>query len=906
MSRQCTWIARHLLQALTALFFCTFAVLGDEPKVLVSPSDLANIEGFDALKGRQWTKATQFFSVAIEANSNSASSHCGRAVASMMAGNTTAAAVDFDRANLLNPSDAITRKWYEALLRSLGQSASISRVIRGGPSGDKSDAHGTGTRPAILADIVNQIRDETTRRSEPSPVRLAELRARVEQFAVEYAETALAQPEMYEALFKRMDANFIAGRYAETLNDLVPLMHGRPLDSHLLQVHAVCFRNAGKLLQAREEFTRVLTDWPDYSAAYSERAIVEARLGNLARAKADLAQAVKYDAVDAKEMTPLVEKEIGAYAIDPASESPAKLFAALRESAEAGHSLEQLLPAAVALEKCMNAHRLRWDEGYQDRLRELSDPVRAKPTDIHARLALGEFLFREADVLGERAGPWGAIRPFRFEGNGQSDRELDLADEQLDAVLAADPRNVMAMTWKAAIRINHDRWDEGESWVHKAFAIRSDVPQLLELLTRVLDATASAKNYQAGDLRTTKTWIEYGEIYDTHWTRQPSREELATANAMELLANHLWENAETDLTKAAQASTGTADGYYYIGLLNRRHGKNDQAIASFFIAASMDPSRRNTDALVRAFFQAKQFDEAVHARSKFNLTRETTATPYLSAAWVNIQNGAYDKARKFLDDAVAIDPCDSRIAAYTASIATRRGKTKEAFDWYNVALALEEAIANLDGVSLWHGTGPLTAEQAGRTLLIDLRASARAAELGRHEDEQACLQRNLEMESRLGSTDLATPAYSTVLPNPNDPKITKPKTPQSALAWTHLLIAYDLLAKGQNDQAAVHFQHVWDWPHAPGLYAAQQRAIAGVTRLQWAKQDPDPSLRRQWLASASLRRGLSREEIARLSQLNRSANADNVTFMRYAEDSTSNVFDADRSNFDDAPTARVP
>ncbi len=733
------WIALHLLPSLTALFFCTLAVLGSEPNVPPSPGDLANLEGFDALKDKQWAKAVQFFSVAIEANSNSASSHCGRAVASMMAGNSSVAATDFDWANLLNPTDAITRKWYEALLRSLGQSGSISRVIRGGPSGDKSDAHGTGTRPTILADIVNQIRDETARRGEPSPVRLAELRARLEQFAVEYAETALAQPEMYKALFKRMDANFIAGQYAETLNDLVPLMHGRPLDSHLLQVHAVCFRNAGKLLQAREEFTRVLTDWPDYSAAYSERAIVEARLGNLARAKADLAQAVKYDAVDAKEMTPLVEKEIGAYAIYPASESPAKLFVVLRESAEAGHSIEQLLPAAIALEKSMNAHRLRWDEGYQDRLRELSDQVRAKPSDIPARLALGEFLFREADVLGERAGPWGAIRSFRFEGNGQSDRELDLADEQLDAVLAADPRNVMAMAWKASIRINHDRWDEGESWVHKAFAIRSDVPQLLELLTRVLDATASAKNYQAGDLRTTKTWIEYGEIYDTHWTRQPSREELVTANAMELLANHLWENAEADLTKAAQASTGTADGYYYIGLLNRRHGKSD-----------------------------------------------------------------------------------------------------------------------------------------------------------------------LAMESRLGSTDLATPAYSTVLPNPNDPKITKPKTPQSALAWTHLLIAYDLLAKGQNDQAAVHFQHVWDWPHAPGLYAAQQRAIASVTRLHWARHDPDPGLRAEWLASASLRRGLSREEIARLSQLNRSANADNVTFLRYAEDSTSNVFDADRSNFDDAPKAGLP
>ena len=162
------------------------------------------------------------------------------------------------------------------------------------------------------------------------------------------------------------------------------------------------------------------------------------------------------------------------------------------------------------------------------------------------------------------------------------------------------------------------------------------------------------------------------------------------------------------------------------------------------------------------------------------------------------------------------------------------------------------------------------------------------------------------MESRLGSIDLVTPAYSTVLPNPNDPKITKPKTPQSVLAWTRLLIAYELLAKGQNEQAAVHFQHVWGWPHAPELYSAQQRAIAGVTRLHWAKQDPDPTTRGQWLASASLRRGLSREEIARLTQMNRSANADNVMLMRYAEDSTANFFDADRSNFDDVPTAAVP
>jgi tetratricopeptide (TPR) repeat protein len=478
---------------------------------------------------------------------------------------------------------------------------------------------------------------------------------------------------------------------------------------------------------------------------------------------------------------------------------------------------------------------------------------------------------------------------------------MDLADRVFDAVLAMDPSNASALTWKAAICFQRDQWDDGNSWINRAYSIRRDLPELLELLSRVLNVQAIMNTRQAEDLRSTKSWTDFGPIYDTVWTHEPSQEELAQANGLEANANQMWQNAHADLEKAAQAAGNTADGYYYGGLLQYREGNLNTAIVDLLLAYKMDLSRRNTDALVGLLFKTQRLDDAVNARFKFALTRETTATPLLNSAFVNIQRRAFDKAQVFVNDAIPIDPCDTRIDAYAASIATAANNPQEALHWYNIALALEEASANLDGDSLWRGNGQVSAQQAGLTLMLDLRAAARAAQLGKHDEQMAYLDRNARLEPRVFAAQWTAPDYRTLLPNPNEPDLKLPKNAECLFAWTHVMRAQGLVAEQRFDQAAAECQMVWNSPHEPFLYAAQQRAIALLERVRMMKEDA--AMRQQWQANAATLNPLSAAEIDRISQVKPLSQGDLYPLRRYAAHSTFSLGDADQGSIDDAPGA---
>jgi tetratricopeptide (TPR) repeat protein len=531
---------------------------------------------------------------------------------------------------------------------------------------------------------------------------------------------------------------------------------------------------------------------------------------------------------------------------------------------------------AIALEKCMNAHRLRWDEGYQDQLRELQDALREKPKDVARILAVGDFIYRESSMMGEQFGPGGPYHTFRYSGNGQANIEIADADAYYSDALAIDPQNAMAMTGKAAIQLEHGNWDSGEEWVNKALAIRSDIPELLELLTRVLDNAAATNAATAVDLRTAKSWWTYGVYYDTHWTRTPTQGELQHAAILEQKANAMWDRAERSLIAAVQAKAGTPDGYYFGGLLENRRNNIVAAVKNFELAAKAAPSQRNVEALVHSYAKAGRVDEAVTTQYNFTLTRQTTATPHLAAAWTHMENTAYKKTRASLESAIAVDPCDTRIPAYYASLAMIEMKPAEALYDYNQALAMEEAHQLFKGASLASGTAALTGDDVCLSMLLNLRASFRAAELHHPEDAYNYLKRNLAIEPRIPAAAWQTNSSFAVLPNHNDPKATTPRSIQNLLAWTHVMTGYNLLAQNKPDEAAAQFQVVWDWQHLPDLFEVQQLACAGTMRLRWSKDDPDRNARSQWLQQASIREGLSREEVDRINQIRMSRDDPNM------------------------------
>jgi tetratricopeptide (TPR) repeat protein len=854
-SMQVIHARRILFILLTFLLAARSDILAAPPLSAPSPGQAAYIEGLDALENKKWSDAAKAFAKAIDADEENADYYLARGVAYMLADDLKSANADLDRSYRLNKSNITTQRWYAAQLRMTDQ-AQVAQHVR-----SPSDYRGT------IQEAAEQYHQGIRWEHKPQ-TEIQALRDRFDGFAVQFAKDAkAAHPDLANAVLDRAKASFAAGNYDQTLKDLVPLMQANPLDYFLLHMHAVCVRNKGNLSSAREEFTRVLSEWNAYAPAYSERAICEAMLGNLVRAKADFALAKQYDPADAKLMQAQVDKELGSYKVDPATQSPQAQWTALRDAALSGQPIEQLVPLAIPMEKSMNAHRLRWDEGYQEKYRQLQDAVRANPKDVKSLLAVGEFRYRESTQMGEQIGPGGPYRTFRDSANNQSTREISDADAYFDDALKIDANNVMAMTWKAAVQLEHGNWNDGAAWIDKALAIRSDVPELLELLTRVLDSSASAKEYQAQDLRSTKTWTTYGIYYDTIWTHYPTQGELAAADDAERKANALWARAEQSLRTAVAARAGTPDGFYYGGLLENRAGNIAAAVKNFEFAVKGDYSRRNVDALVHAYAKAGWQTDAVVAKFNFTQTRQTTDTGHIAAAWTHIANTAYKKARLSLESAAAIDPADTRIPAYYAAIATINNKPEEALHYYNMALAMEEAHATLKGRSLLGGNATVFGEDVCLCLLLNLRAALRCGDLNRPDEQLACLQRNLSIEPRLAPVAFTQTDPFAVLPNQNDPKANIPRTVNNLMAWSHVLAGYALLSQHKTDEAQRQFDLVWNARRTGELFEVQQLACGGAMRLKWAREDPDRSARSNWLTRAALHEGLSRQEVDRVSKI---------------------------------------
>lgn len=828
--------------------------LADPPASAPPAGSESYLEGLDAMEAKHWPDAVAALSKSVEADDEKATYHTARGIAEMLAGDTKAAKEDLDRALRLDRNDETTQRWAAGLYRMTGDANTAARIRSPADyQGIQEAAENAGRGPRHLN----------------SPAEANKAKVQLEGFAVQYASDMKAShPELTQILVARMKRNFDAGRFDDALKDLPAIQRAYPLDPVVLYYHACCLRATGDLTTAREELTRVLTAKTDYAAAYSERAIVNLRLGNLARARKDMQRCAQYEPADANAMRPEFEKELAAYKSDPAGADLSVLYANLVKAAGSGQSSDELAPLADALLQASNAHRKRWDELYQDRLCALEDAVRQKPNDVPRLMAMGEFLYRESDPGGETEGPGGRYIPFRYNGNDESNREITRADQIFDQVLALDPQNAMAMTWKAAIRLENDNWPDGEAWVNKALAIRADIPELLELLTRVLDSSASVKQYQATDLRTPKTWYTFG--IDVTWihTHNPTDEELSRADRLENSANALWNRAQASLIAAVRGKAGTADGFYYDGLLQLRGNDLEAAARDFEQAAKMEPdSKRDRDALAQAYRKLGRIDDAVREKESFVLSRQTTAVTRLAQAWTEIDRTATRSARATLDGAAGIDPADSRIPAYEASLATIEKKPADAVKWYNVALALEQARAVEHGCSLEEKSRRLLdADDVSLTLLMNLRAAARLGEMKQPDLQLKYLQRNF-----IGShmTPSAREAASTraVLPNLNDPHPTTPRKTINLLAWSHVNAAYLLLAQGQKDEAEKNFEMVWKWPHIGDLFEAQQLACAGSLRLRMAKSDPDQALHSQWLASASKRRGLSNQECDRVNKI---------------------------------------
>lgn len=814
------------------------------------------LAGLDAMEGGQWPQAADAFGRAVATDDEAANYRLMRGVAALLCGDAKTAQNELTRAYRLNPKDVATMRWTAGVYRFNGDAIGASRIC------PPSDYRG----PQEACEQYSQALRFRAQDKKGIAAARQYLEREAKALAAGFKKD---QPGLVAATYDRAKQAIRDGKPADAMHDLEAILSKDPLNDDVLSWHAKALVQLGRFSSARVELTHLLANHTNGAEYYALRSICEAKLGNIARAKSDWAAATQYGADAVKQYDAAVQATINSErdrTNDPVN-VPLKAF---NDAIDRGDPIDKLVEAATELAKTQNAHRKLWDETYQDRRRELSDKAFAggERVTLAPLMDLGTFLYREADMPGEQLGPGGAYRAFRFGGIAQRNRELTDALAIFDQVLALDPKNALAITWKAAIQLEYGTWDEGTRLVDQALAIRNDIPELLELLSRIQDNAAQTNNYEATNLRTAKSWIEFGVNFDVLWTRYPSQEELQRAAALQQAAEQMWANAEANLRAAIAARAGTADGFYFDALLKQHAGDMDGAIASFAKAAEMDKSsRRNRVAWIGALAKANRTDEAAAAQSAFMQERQTTATAFIAQAWSDIDRTAFKSARANLAKATEIDPTDERCFAYRAVIDTADSKNDEAAKYYLAALAQEEARLRLDGKTLSPDSkDAISCDEAGMAMLFNLRRAARFEQLGKKDDQLASLQFNVALARRIGDAALQSGGKldRAVLPNTTDPKAWAPKTAWNMAAWSHALCGNLLVKLGRADEALPLFSKIADGPETADIYDPQCLCLAGQVRLQMAKQDRRQS--RMWMANAANLTRVGEEEQQQIVQ----------------------------------------
>jgi tetratricopeptide (TPR) repeat protein len=189
-----------------------------------------------------------------------------------------------------------------------------------------------------------------------------------------------------------------------------------------------------------------------------------------------------------------------------------------------------------------------------------------------------------------------------------------------------------------------------------------------------------------------------------YW-RYPSQAELDQADEFDEQAKRLWEVASRAMQAAADARKGTAEGFYFLGVLQRENG--DAACKdSFEQAIKLKPDYQDAhDELVSVLSAMGQTEPALQEQATADNLVHTTAAPMLRLTWLAIPQTRFKTARQALERAMQLNPADPRVAAYMGTLAESKEDPEQAMAWYRTAAALLEARGRIDGTS---GARPAT------------------------------------------------------------------------------------------------------------------------------------------------------------------------------------------------------
>jgi tetratricopeptide (TPR) repeat protein len=752
----------------------------------------AYLDGLDALSAGAYADADKAFTRALAADEEYAPAYAARGVARTLAEDFPKAVADFERATRLAPDNDWEARGWLVVARRMGGDMQANYTPGLAPRADTeySLALGEMATNYYSSRYQREVYDRRQQRMVPAagPDKSA-FPAVARYFVDRHRLRAGATPKLLAA---RLQTKLQQRQYAAALTDLRPLLAAAPNDPDLLSAQAQCLLGVGDVATARALFTRLLTVDPARADAYLGRARAAAAAGDALRTSKDLAAANRLDPKAAAAATDIPRILMA----NTGGGDPQSLYAQLEAQAKATPPAppEKLRDTAAALVRAQGQRRLRYDEAYQERLTALEDARRARPNDPDRLVAVGRFLYDEANVMEDRVEPRRDPLPYRLQSPGDAERELARAEECAAAALKAAPRHVGALTLEAQLKVAAYRFADAEPLVQQALAVKPDDPALLELMAELLETAARRRSNAAAELREVRMWTsrrldEYPPA-DYIYVRRPSQAELERADALDREAARLTRQATDTIGQAAKRNAGTYMGYYFQAVLARVQHDPQAAKAAMAAALKLQPTfERGWFQLAGICTELGQGDEAVAARATATNLTQTTAAAWLSAAWFKIPHTQYKTGREALAQALKLDPADPRVPAYLAVIDHATDKPADALAHFRMAQAISDAIL------LTHGRTPpaprtdaapppalnptpLPLDDAGLPIILRLREGGLALEQGDAAAAARAFDGALALFKAMGDVPEQDLLPAALLPNPALPGGTVP-TPET-------------------------------------------------------------------------------------------------------------------------------
>ncbi len=731
-----------------------------------APQIEAYLSGLDALRDGRYSDAEAHLTQAI-AQQTAPEFLLARGVARTLAQTNIGLAFDdLSRAKTAMPSTREPELWIYAAESISGRNSPAHRTPFHGMPGhmaqggaDYSGDYATLVYYEMASPFWMRRQDPT--KPPPDPAKLREAGAW-------FANRAAARADFATIHIDRARQHHAAGRFPSVLENLQYARPADPLDPDLLFYSGDSWGALGRPATSRRELTASLTGNTLHAPAYISRAFAAARLGDAARASADLAVAIKINPAMAARYRANIENELAA---NRNTSDPQQLYTSLDAAAHSAQPLSALIEQAVALHKAAANGRRHYSEWYQDRIRELESAIRVTPKDPGPRASLAAFLIAEADLRarGEGVEPRRGILPYRRQRSQAS--ELRRALNESEAGLKLNPNHIACLMQKAT---SLDRLGDpsAESIANRVLQIAPRHPDALRMRAQFLVSRAGNLFAQASALRSPR--IDTSSHFETRsdgvyqvtttYRYDPSPAELTQAAAADARGRALMQQASAAIQSALAVTRGTLAGFLLQAEVDLSAGRTAAARAALDQALKFQPGSLEANwALTEFFRRTGATAQADRQRSVTMNLVHTTAAWILKQAWPLIVDRNTSGAHKLLAEARQLDPTDARIPAYLGALARANGDTAEATAQFLLAIAIDEAKLKLDAGNAAAAHLPRDPEPAALSLALrriladDLRKSNPPAAV----DMLAPAALWIDLVSKGGR---ATPMFGAMLP----------------------------------------------------------------------------------------------------------------------------------------------